>query len=71
MSKIKVKDIDVTISTDNGEDYINLTEIVKTESNGDQLLQKWLSTKNTIEYLGVWETFRNAENFNLPEFGVI
>ena len=38
------------------------------ESGG--LIFKWLSNKNTIEFLGVWEKIYNP-NFNYTEFGVI
>jgi hypothetical protein len=31
---------------------------------------KWITNKNTLEYLGIWEQLKNP-NFNYPEFGVI
>ncbi|MEA4937558.1 MAG: KilA-N domain-containing protein [Paludibacter sp.] len=31
---------------------------------------KWITNKNTLEYLSIWEKINNA-NFNYPEFGVI
>ena len=68
MSKIHIKGIDITVSNNNGEEYINLTEIVKGEPDGEQLIKRWLSNKNTIEYLGVWEKLKNGNNFNLVEF---
>jgi hypothetical protein len=34
------------------------------------LVFKWLSNKNTIEFLGVWEKIYNS-NFNYTEFGII
>jgi hypothetical protein len=34
------------------------------------LIGKWITNKNTLEYLGVWEKINNS-NFNYPEFGVI
>ena len=68
MSKINIKGIEINIVSKNDEEYLNLTEIVKGESDGDQLIKRWLSNKNTIEYLGVWEKLRNAGNFNLVEF---
>jgi hypothetical protein len=37
---------------------------------GSGLIGKWITNKNTIEYLGIWEKINN-ENFNYPEFGVI
>src|SRR5699024_3907212 len=39
-------------------------------NEGSGLIGKWITNKNTLEYLGVWENVHNA-NFNYPEFGVI
>ncbi len=38
--------------------------------NGSGLVEKWITTKNTLEYLSIWESINNAD-FNYPEFGVI
>ncbi|MBK6642103.1 MAG: KilA-N domain-containing protein [Bacteroidetes bacterium] len=37
---------------------------------GSGLIGKWITNKNTLEYLGTWEKINNAI-FNYPEFGVI
>jgi len=37
---------------------------------GSSLIGKWITNKNTLEYLGIWEKINNP-NFNYPEFGVI
>lgn len=37
---------------------------------GSGLIGKWITNKNTLEYLGVWENLKN-ESFNYPEFEVI
>ena len=37
---------------------------------GDVIIIKWLSLKNTIEYIGEWEALYNP-NFNYTEFGTI
>jgi hypothetical protein len=37
---------------------------------GSGLIGKWITNKNTLEYLGVLEKINNS-NFNYPEFGVI
>ncbi|MDQ1149663.1 hypothetical protein QE382_001647 [Sphingobacterium zeae] len=34
------------------------------------LIGKWITNKNTLEYLSVWEKINNSD-FNYPEFGVI
>lgn len=39
-------------------------------SEGSGLIGKWITNKNTLEYLGVWENIKNS-NFNYTEFVVI
>ena len=36
----------------------------------DVIIIKWLSLKNTIEYIGEWEAMYNTD-FNYTEFGII
>jgi hypothetical protein len=33
---------------------------------GSEIIGKWITYKNTFEYLGVWEKISNS-NFNYPE----
>lgn len=44
--------------------------MTSTFKEGSGLIGKWITNKNTLEYLGVWEKINNP-NFNYPEFGVI
>jgi hypothetical protein len=37
---------------------------------GSGLIGKWITNKNTLEYIGIWEKINNS-NFNYLEFGVI
>lgn len=67
MAKIEVKGTDITVISQNEEDYISLTDMVKNIENGLALIEKWLRNKNTIEFLGIWEEMYN-EDFNSPEF---
>ena len=48
-------------------DYICLTDMVKGQEDGSKLIEKWLTNKNTIEFLGIWEQ-KNNPDFNSPEF---
>ena len=41
--------------------------MVRNIENGLALIEKWLRNKNTIEFLGIWESMYNP-NFNSPEF---
>ena len=45
----------------------SLTDMVRNIDNGLALIEKWLRNKNTIEFLGIWESMYNP-GFNSPEF---
>lgn len=70
MAKIQVKNSDITVINQYDKDYISLTDMTTTFKEGSGLIGKWISNKNTLEYLGIWENINNP-NFNYPEFGVI
>ena len=70
MAKIQVKNSDITVINQYDNDYICLTDMTTTFKEGSGLIGKWISNKNTLEYLGIWENINNP-NFNYPEFGVI
>ena len=66
--RITVKDTSVTIISVNENDYINLTDIAKYKSNDPTaVIGNWLRNRNTIEYLGIWESLYNP-NFKPLEF---
>ncbi|UPZ35836.1 KilA-N domain-containing protein [Sphingobacterium sp. PCS056] len=67
---IQVKESKISVIIQNETDYINLTDMTSSFREGSGLIGKWISNKNTLEYLGVWEKINNS-NFNYPEFGVI
>ena len=69
-NKINVKGTEITILSQNETDYISLTDISSDFREGSGLIGKWITNKNTLEYLGIWEKINNP-NFNYPEFGVI
>lgn len=53
----------------NGNDYICLTDMAryKDKQRTDYIIQNWMRSRNTIEYLGVWEQLHNSY-FNPIEF---
>ncbi|WP_291099852.1 MULTISPECIES: KilA-N domain-containing protein [unclassified Flavobacterium] len=69
LRKIIVDGKEITIQTYDKEDYISLTDMAKSQLQ-DVVIIKWLSLKNTIEYLGEWELLYNPD-FNYTEFGII
>jgi len=68
--KIHVYEIDITIITQGNTDYISLTDMTAGFFKGSGLIGKWITNKNTLEYLGIWEKINNSD-LNYPEFGVI
>ncbi len=67
---INVKGTSITVVSQNDLDYLSLTDMTVGFKEGSGLIGKWITNKNTLEYLGIWEKINNP-NFNYPEFGVI
>jgi KilA-N domain len=67
---LQVKETDITVISQNEVDYISLTDMTSSFNEGSGLIGKWITNKNTLEYLGVWEKINNS-NFNYTEFRVI
>jgi len=67
--KISIEGTEITVISQDTNDYISLTDMAKSQLQ-DVVIIKWLSLKNTIEYLGEWETLYNPD-FNSTEFGTI
>jgi hypothetical protein len=69
MAKINVTGTEITVIRIEDADYISLTDMAHSQME-EHIIIKWLSLKNTIEYIGEWEMLFNA-NFNYTEFGTI
>jgi len=69
MTKINVKDTEITVIQVNDEDYICITDMIKAK-DGDFFVTDWLRNRNTLEYLGIWEQVYNP-GFNYGEFATI
>ena len=67
--KIEVEGKEITIIVDKEQEFISLTDMLKAK-DGDFFISDWLRNRNTIEYLGIWETVYNP-NFNYGEFAII
>ena len=67
--KIHVEDKEISIVLYNEQEYISLTDMLKAK-DGDFFIFDWLRNRNTVEYLGVWETVYNPD-FNYGEFAII
>lgn len=66
---IKVEGKEITVILVKEQEYISLTDMLKAK-DGDFFISDWLRNRNTIEYLGIWETVYNP-NFNYGEFATI
>ena len=69
MAKISVKDTEVSVIKVQNEDYISLTDMLKAKE-GEFFFYYWLRNRNTVEFLGIWESLHNPD-FNSVEFGRI
>ena len=68
-SEITVKDVSIKTMNVNGIDYICITDIAKQKNSVDPngVIGNWMRNRNTVEFLGIWETLHNP-NFNPIEF---
>ena len=68
-NEIIVKDVVIKTMTKDGLDYICITDIARQKNNIDPngVIANWMRNRNTIEFLGIWETLHNP-NFNPLEF---
>ncbi len=59
---IAVKDTPVAVISQNETDYISLTDIARYRDaqRTDYIIQNWMRNRNTIEFLGIWESLNNA-----------
>jgi hypothetical protein len=67
--KIEVKGSTIRIITVGSEDYISLTDMLKAK-DGDFFISDWLRNRNTVEFLGIWESVYNPD-FNYGAFAII
>ena len=62
MAKITVEKTEISIILVNEEDFISLTDIAKFKSDDpNAVIGNWMRNRNTIEYLGLWETLNNPD----------
>ncbi len=68
MSKIVVDNTSITVLRFKESDFISLTGIAKRKTDEPSaVIGNWIRNRNTIEYLGIWETLYNPD-FKLLEF---
>ena len=67
--KITVQGTEIIVISEKENDYISLTDMLKAK-DGDFFISDWLRNRNTVEFLGIWESIYNP-NFNYGEFAII
>ena len=68
MAKIKVLNSEISVVKLNEADYISITDIAKHKTDDSSaVIGNWMRNRNTIDFLGLWETLYN-QNFKPLEF---
>ena len=66
--KIQVQGREITLFQIDQQDYISLTDIAKHKTDDSSAtIGNWIRNRNTIEFLGIWETLYNPD-FKPVEF---
>jgi hypothetical protein len=66
LRKINVNDSEISIIKVGSEDYISLTDMAR-GLEGDDHIRNWMRTRETVEFLGLWEQMYNP-SFKPVEF---
>ena len=70
--KIQIENIEISILKQKKDDFISLTDMARfknAEATG-LVISHWLSTRYTVEFMGLWERLNNSD-FNVTEFSNI
>src|ERR1017187_532714 len=68
-STIEVHGTSVAILSGSDRDYISLTDVLQAK-DGELFILGWLRNRNTVEFLGIWESVFNP-GFNYGGFAII
>ena len=62
-NEIIVKDVTIKTMNINGIDYICITDIARQKNVVDPngVIANWMRNRNTVEFLGIWETLHNSD----------
>ncbi len=69
MKSITINNIEISITKNNNQDYFSLNDMILA-NEGEFFISNWLRNRNTLEYIGTWESLYNP-NFNYVEFDII
>ncbi|MET0155816.1 MAG: KilA-N domain-containing protein [Rickettsiales bacterium] len=57
---LTVQDSVISVHDVNGSDYICLTDMARGDEGTDHI-KNWMRNRNTVEFLGLWETMHNPD----------
>jgi hypothetical protein len=69
---VQVQGTEIAVLVHRQDDYISLTDMARyknAEATG-LVISHWMSTRYTVEFMGIWEKFNNP-HFNITEFSNI
>jgi hypothetical protein len=66
---IEVQGTAVSILSGKDGDYLSLTDMLRAK-DGEFFISDWLRNRNTVEFLGIWESVFNP-GFDYGEFAII
>ncbi len=71
-ASLTVQGTDIALKRTKLADYLSLTDIARSREplHANDLVRDWLKNRNTVEYLGIWETLQNPA-FDVSEFDAI
>jgi len=60
--KIEVRGAEITIVNNQEQDFISLTDIARYKTDDTSaVIGNWMRNRNTIEFLGIWESLYNPD----------
>ena len=60
--KMQIQSSEITFLQIDQQDYISLTDIAKHKTDDSSAtIGNWMPNRNTIEFLGIWETLYNLD----------
>jgi len=62
-STVTVKGAVISVLSQGADDFISLTDIAKFKEpdRADHVIQNWMRNRNTVEFLGIWESLNNPD----------
>lgn len=64
---IHIQGSDITVRQIDNTEYISLTDMTKGFEGGSRIIENWLRTRGTLNFLGAWEQVHNA-SFSLENY---